>query len=46
MILGCRDTEGINAMVAGELNVFKLPLECRDTEWLHALVTGALNDLK
>jgi len=46
MILGCRNTDGFNALVLGELNDFKRLLGCRDTEGHHALVVGELNDFK
>jgi hypothetical protein len=44
--LRCRDTEGIHALVTGEINYFKRHLKCRDKEGLHALITVELNDFK
>jgi len=46
MTLIFKDTEGLHALVGGELNDFKLRLECRNTEGLHALVGGELNDFR
>jgi hypothetical protein len=44
--LGCRDTEGLHALVAGVLNDVNRLLGCRYTEGLHALTAGGLNDFK
>jgi hypothetical protein len=46
MVLGCRDAEGLHALVAGELNYFERFLGPRDREGLHALVAEEPNDFK
>jgi hypothetical protein len=46
MILGCRDEEGLHALVGGELNDFEIFLGRRDRQGLHALVAEELNNFK